>query len=282
MVVEPAARRPGSSAPSTRSAASSRARSWSAANGSRRRRGLTIARPIGGRVGVALLGGARLGGGLGVQLGLALGGQRLAQALAGPGQQRAGGDVGHAERGGELEPGEVVELGEEQRGPLALGDPLERPLELARQAGLHHQVLGGRRRVARLADERDEADDPAAAEVVERDAVGDLVQPRAGVLGLLERVVRAVRLDERVLRQVRGEIRVAQHAQQVRVDLVLVLREQLLDEAVRLVAVPAGAHGEPHGQGASLFELEGIGDHGCSGWSIGWARRSGAWRSDRL
>ena len=128
---------------------------------------------------------------------------------------------------------------------------------------VHHEVLGRRRRVARLADERHEPDDLVAAEVVERDPVGDLVQPRAGVLGLLERVVGAVGLHERVLGQVRGELGVPEHAQQVRVDLVLVLREQLLDEAVGLVAIPAGAHGEARWT-VVLFELDGIRDHVCS------------------
>ena len=136
--------------------------------------------------------------------------------------------------------------------------------ELAREARLHHEVLGGRRGVAGLADERDEPDDAPAAEIVERDAVGDLVQPGTRVLGLLERVVGAVGLHERVLREVRGEIGVAEHAQEVRVDLVLVLGEQLLDEGVRVVAVPAGAHGEAHGQGSALVQLEGFGSHGCS------------------
>ena len=215
-------------------------------------------------IGVALGGGALLGEGLGVELGLALGGERLAQALAGPGEQGAGGDVRDAQGGGELEAREVVELGEEQRGALALRDPLERPLELARQARLHHEVLGGRRGVAGLADERDEPDDAPAAEMVERDAVGDLVQPGTRVLGLLERVVGAIGLHERVLREVRGEVGVAEHAQEVGVDLVLVLGEQLLDEGVGVVAVPAGAHGEAHGQGSALVQLEGFGSHGCS------------------
>ena len=75
-----------------------------------------------------------------------------------------------------------------------------------REPGVHHEVLGRRRRVAGLADEGHEAHDLVAAEVVEGDPVGDLVQPRAGVLGLLERVVGAVCLHERVLGQVRREL----------------------------------------------------------------------------
>ena len=63
--------------------------------------------------------------------------------------------------------------------------------------------------------------------------MGDLVQPGPGVLGLLERVVVLVGLDERVLGQVGGELRVAQHPQEVGVDLAFVLREQRLDERAR-------------------------------------------------
>ena len=77
-----------------------------------------------------------------------------------------------------------------------------------------------------------------AADLVERDAVGDLVQPRPRVLGLLERVVVLVRLDERVLGHVGGDLGVAHHAHEVRVDLVLVRREQRLHEAVGLVVIP--------------------------------------------
>ena len=105
-----------------------------------------------------------------------------------------------------------------------------------------HQVLGRRCRAVRLAGPREEADDLAPADLVERDAVGDLVQPRAGVLGLLERVVVLVRLDERVLGQVGGELGVAHHAQEVGVDLAVVLGEQRLDERRGLVVVPRAAH----------------------------------------
>jgi hypothetical protein len=84
------------------------------------------------------------------------------------------------------------------------------------------------------------------SELVERDAVRDLVEPRTGVLGLLQRVVVAVRLDERVLGQVRRELRVADHAQQVRVDLAVVAAEQLLDERAGGRLVPA-AHDTPGG-----------------------------------
>ena len=63
----------------------------------------------------------------------AFGGERLAQALAGAGQERPGGDVADAERGGQLEAGQVVQLGEEQGRALALGDPRQGPLHVARQ-----------------------------------------------------------------------------------------------------------------------------------------------------
>ena len=63
--------------------------------------------------------------------------------------------------------------------------------------------------------------------------MGDLVEPGACVLGLLERVVVLVRLDERVLGQVRGELRFTEHAQEVGVDLAVVLGEERLDEGRR-------------------------------------------------
>ena len=84
---------------------------------------------------------------------------------------------------------------------------------------VHHEVLGGRRGAPRLAGPRQEPDDLAPADLVERDAVGDLVQPRPRVLRLLEGVVVLVRLDERVLGHVGGDLRVAHHPQEVGVDL---------------------------------------------------------------
>ena len=62
--------------------------------------------------------------------------------------------------------------------------------------------------------------------------MGDLVQPRPGVGRILERVVGAVGLDEGVLGQVRRELGVAQHPDQVGVDLAVMLLEELLDEDV--------------------------------------------------
>ena len=198
--VEPGGVGAGRGARRRRAAASSRARSWSGRGGG----AWAHERPSPWRAASAAASA--------VGDGLALHGEGLAEALAGAGEERAGRDVRHAERGGELEAGHVVELGEQEGGALALGDALEGPLQLARQPGVHHEVLGRRRRVARLADQRHEPHDPLAAEVVERDAMGDLVQPRAGVLGLLERVVGLVGLDERVLGEVRGELGVAEHA----------------------------------------------------------------------
>ena len=86
----------------------------------------------------------------------------------------------------------------------------------------------------RLAGPGKEADDLAAAEFVERDAVRDLVQPGPGVSGILQRLVGAVGLDECVLGEVGGQLRIAQHPGQVRVDLGVVAREELLDEGPRL------------------------------------------------
>ena len=116
-------------------------------------------------------------------------GERLAEAFARAGQEGARGHVADAERGGKLEAGQVVQLGEQEGGALALRDPRERPLHVARQVRVHDQALGRRRGAARFAGPREEPDDLAAADLVERHAVGDLVQPGAGVLGLLERLV---------------------------------------------------------------------------------------------
>jgi hypothetical protein len=107
-------------------------------------------------------------------------------------------------------------------------------------------VLGRRSRTARFTGPRQEADDLAPADLVERDAMGDLVEPRTGVFGLLECVVVAVRLDERVLRQVRCKLRVSHHPEQVHVDLGMVLGEQRFDERRGLVLVPRLVHRTPH------------------------------------
>ena len=50
--------------------------------------------------------------------------------------------MAHPQRGRELQAGEIVQLGKQQGGPLALGDPGQRTLEVARQAALQGQVLG--------------------------------------------------------------------------------------------------------------------------------------------
>ena len=101
-----------------------------------------------GSIGSTAVAGRGIGGGVGGRFGLGIGGsfdgQGLAQALAGPGQEGPGGDVADAQRGGELDAGQVVELGQEEGGALALRDPREGPLHVARQVGVHHQVLGRR------------------------------------------------------------------------------------------------------------------------------------------
>ena len=183
-----------------------------------------------------------IAGSLGRGVGGALRGEGLAQALASAGQERPGGDVTDAQGGGQLEAGQVVQLGEQEGRALPLRDLLQGPLHVAGQPGVHDQVLGGRRRPLRLARPRQEADDLAAADLVEGDAVGDLVQPRPRVLRLLQRLVVLVRLDERVLGHVGGDLGVAHHPQEVGVDLALVLGEQRLDEARGLVPVPRPAH----------------------------------------
>ena len=148
------------------------------------------------------------------------------------------------ERRGELEAGQVVELGEEEGRALALRDPRERALHVAREVGVHHEVLGGRRGAVRSRRSTGGSGRSSAADLVEGDAVGDLVQPGPGVLRLLERVVVPVGLDERVLGQVGGELRVAQHPEQVGVDLAVVLGEQRPRRTPAASSlVPGAAHG---------------------------------------
>ena len=120
----------------------------------------------------------------------------------------------------------------------------ERALHVAGQVRVHDQALGRRRGPRRFAGPRQEPDDLAAADLVERHAMGDLVEPGAGVLGLLERLVVPVGLDERVLGQVGGQLGLAKHPQQVGVDLAVVPAEERLDEDGGLVAIPDVAHGD--------------------------------------
>ena len=207
----------------------------------------------------------------GLGLGRAFGGERLAEALAGAGQEGSRGHVADAEGRGQFDAGQVVEFGQQEGRPLSFRDPGERALHVARQVGVHDEVLGRRRGPARLAGPREEPDDLAPADLVERDPMGDLVEPGAGVLGLLERLVVLVGLDERVLGQVGGELRLAQHPQQVGVDLAVVLGEQRLDEDAGLVVIPHAAHraGSRSGRGATAERSakvceSGFGDHGYS------------------
>ena len=168
---------------------------------------------------------------------------------------------------GKLDAGQVVQFGQQEGGALALRDPGQGTLHVAREVGVHHQVLGRRRRPMRLARPREEPDDLAAADLVEGDAVGDLVEPGACVLGLLERVVVLVGLDEGVLGQVGGQFRLAQHPQQIGVDLAVVLGEQRLDEDPGFLVVPHPAHGgsswSERGacRGFAKVSESGIGDH---------------------
>ena len=136
----------------------------------------------------------------------ALGGQCLAEALAGPGQQGPGRDVADTQGGGQLETGQIVELRQEQRRALTLGDLLERALERGRQASLHGQVLDRRRGSVRLAGPGQEPHDLAPAELVEGHAMGDLVQPRPGVGRIRQRGVVPIGLHEGVLGHVGGHL----------------------------------------------------------------------------
>jgi len=156
-----------------------------------------------------------------------------AKALPGAREERASSHVRRAERRRELHAGQLVDLGEEQRGALPFRDPVERPLELAREARVHRQSLGGRRGSARLAGPRDEANDLPAADLVQGNPVGDLVQPCAGPGGVLQAGVRAVRPDEGILGEVSGELRIAEHPDEIRIDLAVVAREQTFHEGAR-------------------------------------------------
>ena len=98
--------------------------------------------------------------------------------------------------------------------------------------------------------------------------MGDLVQPGARVLRLLERVVVLVGLDERVLGQVGGKLRLTQHPQEIRVDLVVMLVEQRLDEEPGFLVVPHAAHRAATcsedgrvAEGSAQGSESGIGDH---------------------
>jgi len=150
--------------------------------------------------------------------------------------------VADAESGGELHSGEVVELRKEKRRPLALRNPLQGSLKRPAEAKLHGDVLGGRHGSAGLAGPWEEADDLAPAQLVERDAVSDLVQPRPSVLRLFERVICAIGLDEGVLGEIGRQLRIAQHPDEIGVDLAVMPGEQLLDEGPSRVAIPHAAH----------------------------------------
>ncbi len=87
-------------------------------------------RPLPDRPAAARAAGAD-GLGLGGRLGRPFGGQRLAQALASAGEQGSRRDVADLEGCRELDAGQVVDLGQEERRPLSFGDLVERALEWA-------------------------------------------------------------------------------------------------------------------------------------------------------
>ena len=210
-------------------------------------------------------------------LGGLLGGEGAAEALAGAGQDGPCRDVADAHCGRQLEPSQVMELREQEGRALPLGNLRERPLERAGEAQLHREVLGGRGRAARLPGPRHEPDDLPATDLVERDAMGDLIQPGPRVLRLLERVVVAVGLDERVLGQVRGELGVTDPPEQVDVDLAVMLGEERLDEARGVILVPGLAHGAGHRSGSPAEPHEAAED----GWIAGHVRSGWTGRRQR-
>ena len=104
-------------------------------------------------------------------------------------------------------------------------------------------------RAAALAGPGDEAHDASPAQLIERGAAGDLVQPGARAGWVLERVEGPVGLDEGLLRQVGRQLVVAQHPGQVGVDLAGVQPEQLLDD---------GSRGRPVARHGARLALRGI------------------------
>ena len=111
-------------------------------------------------------------------------------------------------------------------------------------------LLGRAVGAARLAGPGHEAHDAPAAQLVERGAAGDLVQPGAGASGILERLEGAVGLDEGLLGQVGGQLVVPEHAREVGVDLAGVQPEELLDDGSRGRSV-AGHGSRPPQRGVS-------------------------------
>src|SRR6185369_17783165 len=174
-------RRAARASPSPSTRAPDRGRSRRRDGGGGRASSLPLAPGLRAVMGIAL----ELGGALRVLLG----GERAAKALASASQDGARGDVADAHRGGELETREVVQLGEQEGGALALGDGCEGALEGPGKAEVHRDAFRGRGSATGLTGPRDHPNDLPAAQLVEGDAVGDLVEPRAGVLVLLERVV---------------------------------------------------------------------------------------------
>ena len=115
------------------------------------------------------------------------------------------------ERGRQLEPGQVVELGEEERRALALGDPLERPLESAESWASITRCS---------AEGAAPCDSPVHG--MNRTIFWRRMWSRAtrwaiwysqarAFSGFSSDVVVAIGLDERVLGQVRGELGIADH-----------------------------------------------------------------------
>src|SRR5450759_363067 len=92
-------------------------------------------------------------------------------------------------------------------------------------------MLGRRGGPMTLARPRQEADDTAAAHLVENDAVGDLVQPGSGFGTIRKGALGLVGLDESVLGEVGGNVGVAHHPVDVRIDLAVVEGKELLDES---------------------------------------------------
>ena len=155
-----------------------------------------------------------------------------------------------AEGGGELDPGQVMDLGQDERVPLAGRDGVQGSLHLRRQAPVHRGFLGGAIGPARLAGPGDEADDASPTELVQRGPAGDLIKPGAGAGRVLECFEGAVGLDEGFLGQVSGQLVVAEHARQVGVDLAGMEPEELLDDGSRGGSI-AGHGSRPPQRGVS-------------------------------
>ena len=180
---------------------------------------------------------------LSCRLSCALRSERLPERFTTTREQGAGRNVTDAECGRELQAGQIVNLGHQESRSLTLRNACHGPLKGTGQLDIERNPLGRRRRAGRFSGEWDKSHDLSTTNVVERHAMGDLVEPCPRIFVLLKRVIRLVGLDEGVLSKIRGEFRISKHAHEVREDLALMSGEERLNKCSRRSAVPRFAHG---------------------------------------